>query len=92
MTDARSRKVPKTKSGGTPGMGRPEIVACAASGEADRSAEEANCRPAPRPEHHRSPQSPLFEGVRDKLMDGTVDNRMDNLTVAHRLTTARPRA
>ncbi|GMQ90634.1 MAG: hypothetical protein BMS9Abin10_1035 [Gammaproteobacteria bacterium] len=92
MTDARPRRAWKTKSGGTPRKGRPEIVACAASGEADQSCNEANCRPARRSARDRPPQGSSFEGVPDKLKDGTVDNRMDNLAAAHRLTTAPPRA
>ncbi len=92
MTEARAQRAAKTKSGGTPGMGRPEIVACAPSGEADRSRNQANRRRAPDPSASGPPHSPSFDGVRDQLMDETVDNRLDNLAGAHRLTTARPRA
>jgi len=73
-------------------MGHPKIVACAACGEPDRDRNEASGRPARRSECNRPTQRPSLEGVQDKLMDGSVDNPMDNLAVAHRLTTARPRA
>lgn len=92
MSDAPASGAAKARSRGSPGMGHSEIVACAPCGEADRDRNEANCRPAHRAERNWPTQGPSLEGVQDKLMDGSVDNPMDNLTVAHRLTTARPRA
>jgi len=64
MTAALRLSPPEAKSGGTPGKGRAEIA---------------------RPTHTCIPTGALtsattaaVKGVRDKLMDGTVDNRLDN--------------
>ena len=77
MSDALPGPVWKTRSGGAQGKGHPEIVACAASGEADRSHHEANRRSAPAPSATGLPQ-PVLQRSTGQADGRTVDNRMDN--------------